>query len=131
MNKERLLQGADWLLKNADPNRFHMLVYREGDETNHICNTVGCAVGWLTGMVAPDTLPRDIWGNNSIDFSQWSTEYFDLDDDEWDWCFDGAWTHTDNTLEGAAARMRYLAECGLPADWREQIMGENPLVYKP
>ena len=50
--------------------------------------------------------------------------------DKWDWCFSGLWHKTDNTPEGAADRIEWVLENGLPDNWLEQMCGKDPLCYK-
>ena len=44
--------------------------------------------------------------------------------------FSSYWKHTDNTLEGAIARARYVDKFGVPDNWEAQIVGDAPLSYK-
>ena len=48
---------------------------------------------------------------------------------EWDWCFSSRWADIDNTPTGAALRIEWLLNHGLPKDWRKQMVGEAPLCY--
>jgi hypothetical protein len=108
MNKQRLLEAADWAEKNIDPKMFDMGHYREGQHTPE-CNSVGCMVGHLTAIDADNIGKNYIRSDGSIKFAQWSTYYFELEVYEWGYVFSAAWAEVDNTLEGAIARMRRLA----------------------
>jgi len=39
------------------------------------------------------------------------------------------WKFIDNTSKGAAQRIRYFLEYGLPENWKEQMTGKAPLSY--
>ena len=45
------------------------------------------------------------------------------------WMFSGGWENTDNTARGAAARIYWYLEHGVPDDWRDQMLGRAPLCY--
>jgi hypothetical protein len=49
---------------------------------------------------------------------------------EWYWMFGYGWYFTDNTRLGAAKRIEWYLENGVPDDWGDQMHGEVPLVYK-
>ena len=49
--------------------------------------------------------------------------------DAFDWCFSTAWVGTNNTPRGAAQRIWWFLENGLPEDWMHQMTGETPLCY--
>lgn len=49
----------------------------------------------------------------------------------WNWLFAGRWTSSDNTARGAAARIYYALEHGIPEDWHDQIDGYASLCYEP
>jgi hypothetical protein len=109
MNKQRLLDAADWAEKNIDPKMFDMTIYRSVDESSPECNSLGCMVGHLTAIDADNIGKNYIRSDGSIKFAQWSRDYFELEVYEWGYVFSAAWAEVDNTLEGAIARMRRLA----------------------
>lgn len=92
-------------------------------EARYHCGTVGCAVGHgpMAGIRAN---PGELWDD-------YSERVFDLEvfGPEWTWCFDADWSSVDNTPQGAAKRIRYLLEHGLPHDARSQRLGYNPVSY--
>jgi len=86
-----------------------------------VCGTAACAAGH--GPVA---------GIAPLDGETWlvySRRAF-ATGDEWQWCFDEDWSQIDNTAHGAAARIEYLLNTGLPGDWEEQMFGEIDAVYQ-
>lgn len=46
------------------------------------------------------------------------------------WLCHVLWEKVDNTREGAALRIDYLLDTGLPEDWRDQMNGKSPLCYR-
>lgn len=60
---------------------------------------------------------------------EYSWRAFTLNDSEWGWCFGEGWVAADNTVHGAAARIEWMLEHGVPEDWEYQQCGDEPLVY--
>lgn len=121
--KQRLLEDADWLEANVSQDMFDMEDYRKGDLLSPVCNSVGCAVGHLTGKY-PEDFEDDAYLELQvsftdrvviIDFSNWSSikyfggEWREIDDVAWEFLFSGRWSSADNTVKGAANRMRTYA----------------------
>lgn len=73
------------------------------------CGTAACAVGH--GPRA-GILPRE--GETWWSYS-WRS--FAKEGRAWDWPFGGDWSKYDNTVHGAAARIEFMLERGLPRDW--------------
>jgi hypothetical protein len=109
MNKERLLKAADWAEKNIKPEMFDMLKFRRGSDYSPECNSLGCMVGHLTAIDAENVEDNYINDYGRINFGQWSKDYFEVKGFEWYYLFSSYWAKVDNTLEGAIARMRRLA----------------------
>lgn len=129
MNTENLKKLATYLLQlPEDYKHFSMTSYFEffrGEmfyaslETNEVisdpnaineCRTVACALGHgpVAGIYTPDKIYDD-WEDYCIE------EFgFDGDSLEYDWCFAGAWHKTDDTPHGAAKRILYMIEYGVP-----------------
>ena len=128
MNEVNLLRAADYIEK-IPQSVFSMRLFRYDDSKTHECGAVGCVVGHCTVLDAPENLPFDADGE--INFYRWSGRFFGLKVGSygWAWCFAGRWHKVDNTPTGAAKRIRYLVENGLPENWREQMDGEAPLCY--
>jgi len=127
MNRENLNRMADYI-ETIPQDRFDMHTFRTGESVNHECDSVGCVIGHCT-ILDKNPLPMHRFGY--IDFDSWSSDFTGLDSfsDEWRYLFFGLWTAVDNTPTGAAKRIRYLIEHGLPEDWHEQIEGKAPLSY--
>ena len=128
MNKENLLKMADYI-ETIPQNDFHMGCYRNGFKKYHKCNSVGCIIGHCTILDEEENLPRR--SDGEINFSLWSQRFTGITagSDEWYYLFGGDWSRTDNTPTGAAKRIRYFVEHGLPEDWLEQMNGVTPLSY--
>jgi hypothetical protein len=129
MNRENLQRMADYI-RTVPQEKFNMEFYRKGNEKHHKCNSVGCVIGHCTVLDDFDNIPT-LW-NDEINFTEWSTNYtgIALRESEWIWCFDSLWNQTDNTPTGAAHRIEWLLNHGLPEDWFEQMTGKTPLIYR-
>jgi len=126
INKENLLRMADYI-ETVPQEKFNMEIYRTYDETTHECNSIGCVIGHCT-ILDKRPLPKYVYG--TINFRLWSKLFTGIEsDDEWNYLFDISWHRTDNTPTGAAKRIRWFVEHGLPNDWEEQMFGEAPLPY--
>jgi hypothetical protein len=87
------------------------------------CGTVACAVGHGPAAGIIPAMPTTGW-------SDYGETAFALTYDEWDWCFSWEWLRVDNTPHGAAKRIRYLLEHGLPDDEKEQRYGQAPYMFE-
>lgn len=85
------------------------------------CGTVACAVGHgpAAGLAA---LPGENW-------EAYEQRVFGVTLAEWTWCFASSWGAIDNTPQGAAKRIRYMLELGVPWDARDQLNGEAPYLF--
>ena len=126
---ENLLKLANYLKAlPEDYDHFAMESFIEGNVVNYIfprslynsdilnsCGTIACAVGH--GPAAGIRPKKDeFWVG-------YSHRAFTIDEDEWDWCFNGEWSEIDNTHVGAYKRIFYLIENGLPDfDIEERVM---------
>lgn len=126
MNKENLQKMADHI-RTIPQDRFDMKRFRDVDYAIVECKSVGCVIGHCVHL-APELITRGKFG--SIDFSDWSSLFTDTNLDESDWCFSSGWVNTDNTPSGAADRIEWLINNGLPENWKDQIWGDAPLCYK-
>lgn len=114
---------ADYL-DTLEPKRFNMGHFAEYQgrllgayepETN-LCGTVCCALGNGPRAGFPP-LGNELW-------PEYAERIFGLPDgSRWEWCFSGQWEETDNTATGAAARIRWMLDNGLPRNWRNQLYG--------
>lgn len=87
------------------------------------CGTAACAVGH--GPAA------GFKPNGHENWCEYSERVFirDNDSDAWDWCFAGSWSDTDNTVHGAAKRILWMLQHGLPKSHLRQRWGDAPLCY--
>lgn len=107
--------------------KFHMRHFHLEELTT--CDTVCCAVG--SGPFAGvGRIPRH------GDWVPYATKHFTNGDAElFSWLFSGAWARVDNTPEGAAKRIFYFLEHGLPKNAKSQMnyvskyFFRNPKIY--
>jgi hypothetical protein len=100
---------------------FDMLDYRSGDKSTPECDSVGCMVGHLTAIDSENVMKNYIMSDGSIHFLNWTMDYFEVDGYEWDYLFSSYWAEVDNTLEGAIARMRRLANGMTEEEIKEEL----------
>jgi len=128
MNRENLKLMADHIRK-IPQEAFDMERFRDGQVITPECNSIGCSVGHCVELDPnPDAIPR--WECGSISFDIWAVNFTGLNSGQSRWCFSGDWMHTDNTPKGAALRIEWLLEHGLPEDWGSQMEGDTPLCYR-
>jgi hypothetical protein len=88
------------------------------------CGTIACAVGHGPAAGIPmqkseyEAVERDPV-NHGIDWDSYAERVFgaNLDGNLWHFLFSASWRFIDNTALGAAARIRYVLERGLPERW--------------
>jgi len=132
MKRENLQLMANHLKTNVLPENFHMGKYRVlYDFSNPECGSVGCTVGTCTVLDAENVIENFINYDGEINFMDWSEYFTGLlgGGDEWDWCFGSDWATTDNTPTGAALRIEWLLNNGLPVYWKNQMYGHEKLCY--
>jgi hypothetical protein len=91
------------------------------------CGTVGCAVGHASYLVAAK-IPQETW-------SRYAERVFGINKltvPEFIWCFFAGWQKVDNTPEGAADRIEWMLNKGLPGSSHvyKMLMGYEPLCYR-
>lgn len=113
---------------SMDDFRPFTICYYGWDKTE--CDTVGCVIGHCT-ILSSEPLPRT--DDGIIKFKLFSELFTGLPvhGPAWCWCFSGLWENTDNTPTGAALRIEWLLNNGLPENWKAQMNGEAPLCYLP
>lgn len=139
--RENLQKLAEFLYKNdevlyeGEPVEFSMTDY--SDSEHHLlsaeCGTVGCAVGWGPHAGIAKLITEN-WNEYSC---RCFLEYFDnkrgIDfggkNPIWTWMFSAKWALTDNSRRGAALRILYLLEFGMPENYQDQWEGDAPLCY--
>lgn len=108
---------AAFCMSNFTDNRSNK---PSSDETE--CGSIGCAVGHGPYAGIPKMI-GERW-------SEYSERVFGLLDlVQWEWCFSDFWKWTDNTAEGAAKRIIYLLDNGLPEDSQDQMSGIEDICY--
>ncbi len=112
----------------ADYSHFDMGVYNSTDRkraTPRKCGTAACAAGHGPSA-GIEPLPGEKWDmyvdRAFVPFDEGSEGFY--------WMFSGAWEATDPTHYGAAARIDWFLEKGVPADFEAQRFGTAPLCYK-
>jgi hypothetical protein len=94
--------------------------------TIHNCGTVACAAGHGPAAGIPlrrdeRVLTLDWWDGTptaEIDWAAYIKRAFGVSQgDDWTWMFGGDWADVDNTPQGAAKRIRYFLEHGVPEDF--------------
>lgn len=135
MNRKNLQKMADYI-RTIPQEKFNMRFFRRHEEVSHECGSVGCVLGHCTVLdKKPLPMLAQIVSWNSrrlIDFVSWGESFTGISKrtGEWQWCFAGEWSEVDNTPEGAARRIEWLLEHGLPKDWDYQMCQITPLCYK-
>lgn len=124
-HEANLRKLAAYLRQPTLPAAFDMNRYC-GD-TNHFamdCGCVGCAIGH--GPYAG--IPK----RRGEDWTEYSYRVFGISFPSMEWmcCFSSAWAYVDNTPDGAADRIEWMLECGLPEDLTSQLLGDAPLFYR-
>jgi hypothetical protein len=127
MNEENLMILAEYLeTLPVDYQEFYMgdfyntLTPEAYMRDGHFCGTAACAAGH--GPAAGLLLTQEQLDHRPYGKSIWvyyiKTVFgLDWDDDECRWIFSGVWIGHDDSHYGAAARIRYLLECGVPEDF--------------
>lgn len=87
------------------------------------CGTAACAVGH-----GPQAGIKPVKGERWANYSERLSGLI-FGSDAWEWCFAGDWHRTDNTVHGAAKRIGWLLENGLPNNHWEQRRGYDELCY--
>lgn len=105
-----------------DMERFHSR--RTGPTTDIPCGAVACAIGH--GPAAGIAPVHDDKGW----FTYSRRVFTGLNRCLWNWCFSACWAHTDNTPQGAAKRIRWALNHGIPNNYVAQTNGAAPLCYK-
>lgn len=123
--RANLLKLAEYLERPQLQAKFDMRAFTQFPEDAFTpmteCGSVGCAVGHGPYAGVPK-LPDEFW-------DQYSERAFTDDSNEWRWLFSFRWRSADNTPFGAASRIRWLLDKGLPENWEEQLDGKVPLCY--
>ena len=130
VSKENLIKLANGLLNdNRRRTRFTMAVYSADGGAGEMqieCGSVGCAIGHAP-FYGIEKNPSESW----FAYSRRTLINRSTDDSsESRWCFSGDWAPIDNTKTGAAQRIIYLLQYGLPDTWKSQMDGDTPICYQ-
>lgn len=126
--ENNLRKLADYLLTLPDdyPD-FEMSDFTsDGSKPNNVtCGTAACAVGHGPNAGISAMPDENSWNNYSerCFIGPWTRP-------EYSWCFKSGWSGVDNTVHGAAKRIFWLLEKGLPLDAEEQLYGYADLCYE-
>ena len=85
------------------------------------CGTIACAVGHAPAAGIPVMRGED--------WDAYEARVFNLTTAEWKWCFSSYWTDVDDTPHGAAKRIRYMLEHGVPENAFYQMNGSSPYLF--
>ena len=132
MKRYNLQLMADHLKNNVKQDNFHMGRYRGDDDfSNPVCGSVGCTVGTCSVLDANNVITNFTNPDGEIEFLDWSEDFTGLlgGEEEWDWCFASDWKTTDNTPIGAALRIEWLLNHGLPENCKNQMYDDDELCY--
>jgi hypothetical protein len=100
--------------------------------TEHPCGSVCCIVGSAPALRKkyPQFTPGNLegWDNYARRIFLECEDDSDCED-VYQYLFESDWYNRDNSADGAAARIEYFLEHGLPDNWMDQI-GGDPLSYR-
>lgn len=119
----------------SDYPDFEMKTFVSGDGNSYahvpVCGTAACAVGHGPAAGIAPLESGEWWADYSARaFVGCQPEDCDEENDwAWEWCFDSPWSQVDNTVHGAAARIEMMLDQGVPENWRQQMLGYEPLAY--
>ena len=86
------------------------------------CGTVGCAAGHGPSF--------GIKAKQGEDWDEYIDRQFGLlTGSPWYWCFDSEWDDIDNTPRGAALRIHYMLDYGIPEDFDIWTPGTSKKLY--
>lgn len=114
--------------KNVKLNAYRELTPEELLEAKrcprHYCGTVVCVLG-EAALLFPEAVTEVSFGG--VGRVLFGVHGFT---ETWIWLFDSDWEVVDDTREGAASRIRWYLEHGVPSNWRQQMSGAEPLCYR-
>lgn len=125
MNRENLKKLADHLWGLPESYKgFGMTKYHSSAKVasgKHRCGSVACAVGH-----GPQAGIAPLWGEI---WHHYAARVFTEDARERLWCFSGVWDSCDDTPRGAAQRIYYMLEKGLPETFVSFPSDDYPPMY--
>lgn len=112
-NLEKLIE----FIPTIPDDKFYMGVYREDCTPTHLCNSIGCIVGWASALLTKKEfefyLQKEKWerGTDYLEYYdiayEWSSDFFDLKLAQWVYLFG---TDNTNDKELAVKRVQTLIE---------------------
>lgn len=113
---------------------FSMTDYYSEKRENE-CGSVACAVGHYGMMICSQPQELGVLMQNGVVIS-WpdlSRDHIGIDmygeqSIVWDWLFSDKWQYIDNTIEGAAARIDYYLEHGVPDSFVNRLSKDGKRV---
>lgn len=123
-HEKNLRQLAAYLLSGELKSEFNMGQFCDSGElyVSH-CGTAGCAAGHGPYAGIPKR-PTEDWYDYMLRVFGVRT-----DEELYDWTFSGFWYQSDNTPEGAAKRILWALDHGVPTNSSAQAFGSAPLCY--
>lgn len=117
--RDNLKKLANYLTNGELKAMFDMLRFTDGKQEKeaNTCGTVGCAVGHgpFAGI---KKLSHETW-------HEYSCRCFAPRDEMFTFMFDGNWKYLDNTSTGAANRIMYALEHGVPERDKDEFSSEE------
>ena len=132
MKRENLQRMANHLKISVRQDNFTMGRYRGlYDTINPVCGSAGCVIGTCSVLDAENVIKNFTDTDGEIYFMAWSEDFTGLlgGEYEWGWCFASDWKTKDNTPTGAALRIEWLLNNGLPENWKNQMYDNDDLCY--
>lgn len=146
VNKENLEILAAGLLGEIKPtidpgstvfDMSHYTIPEDKDE-DHIddpslteCQSAGCAIGWAP-FFGIEKMEGEFWHDYAArQFFNTVNDGVMIDDTPaFTWMFGFGWKAGDNSKEGAGLRIRHFLKHGVPSNYRFQMNGKHPLIYR-
>jgi hypothetical protein len=132
MNFDNLKKLADFV-STIPQEQFDMSILRDlrDNFSDKHCNTVGCVVGHMMSIIPDGEI---IYYNHTdrINFFLTARRWLDITSGQSVslFLFSHLWEKTDNTVNGAVNRIKYLIKYKqLPSNWQDQLEGITPLTY--
>jgi hypothetical protein len=123
IDRENLQRLATFLMHGNGVSKgveFNMRWYtKEERQEDIVCETSGCAVGFAP-FAGIEKTPFESW-NDYCKRTLIESTY----DDAWYWCFASDWSLIDNTREGAAKRIQYFLDNGVPRGFESYDRSED------
>ena len=122
IHRKRLKRLAEYLLTQVPEEQFDMGKYRWHKNSDQICGTAGCALGWSPAIMPESTFNKyKRRSSHLVELFSITipTRYFGIEYDSrvWNYLFSGGWGCIDNTPQGAAARILHFLSHGTPGEF--------------